>query len=248
MRQQRKTDQCTWKASVIDAAAGASARPTGRQASRDCLQPPHTVRHPPFRLRSHARPHPRRPAEHRRTGRPAGLRRLMARVQGSHRRHTSETPARPARRRARRLPGPGDLLRHPRRTLRGFAVATDQRPRPHGFVIGHGYGGRVDAGSDLPLPLPGSAAIPPAAPGPRNSACARASLPIPPGTSCTAADPVTPTSSATAWPACGAPRPPSWNACPPSTAGSACSAQASAATSGRSHCRGTTMCGVIRKG
>lgn len=121
-------------------------------------------------------------------------------------------------------------------------------PARNGFVIGHGYGGRVDAGSDLPLPLPGSAAIPPAAPGSRNSARARASLPIPPGTPCTASDPVTPTSSATAWPACGAPRPPSWNGCPLSTAGSACSAQASAATSGRSHCRGTTMCGVIRKG
>ncbi|MFJ3666969.1 acetylxylan esterase [Streptomyces sp. NPDC090106] len=35
----------------------------------------------------------------------------------------------------------------------------------HGFVIGHGYGGRTDTGTDLPLPLPGSAAIFPLAPG-----------------------------------------------------------------------------------
>ncbi|MEU9731762.1 acetylxylan esterase [Streptomyces sp. NPDC048002] len=35
----------------------------------------------------------------------------------------------------------------------------------HGFVIGHGYGGRTDTGTQLPLPLPGSAAILPLAPG-----------------------------------------------------------------------------------
>ncbi|MDQ1033977.1 cephalosporin-C deacetylase [Streptomyces sp. V3I8] len=34
-----------------------------------------------------------------------------------------------------------------------------------GFVVGHGYGGRHEAGADLPLPLPGSAAILPCAPG-----------------------------------------------------------------------------------
>ncbi|MFD6290085.1 acetylxylan esterase [Streptomyces sp. NPDC060205] len=39
------------------------------------------------------------------------------------------------------------------------------RPVQHGFVIGHGYGGRQDAGADLPLPLPRSAAILPVAPG-----------------------------------------------------------------------------------
>lgn len=38
-------------------------------------------------------------------------------------------------------------------------------PARHGFVIGHGYGGRADAGSELPLPVPGSAAILPLAPG-----------------------------------------------------------------------------------
>nr|WP_247706441.1 acetylxylan esterase [Streptomyces liliiviolaceus] len=38
-------------------------------------------------------------------------------------------------------------------------------PVRHGFVIGHGYGGRQDVGADLPLPLPESAAILPIAPG-----------------------------------------------------------------------------------
>ncbi|MGN9815225.1 acetylxylan esterase [Streptomyces sp. SD11] len=38
-------------------------------------------------------------------------------------------------------------------------------PVHHGFVIGHGYGGRHEAGADLPLPLPRSAAILPIAPG-----------------------------------------------------------------------------------
>ncbi|WP_328491921.1 acetylxylan esterase [Streptomyces sp. NBC_00414] len=38
-------------------------------------------------------------------------------------------------------------------------------PVRHGFVIGHGYGGRHEAGADLPLPLPESAAILPIAPG-----------------------------------------------------------------------------------
>ncbi len=32
-------------------------------------------------------------------------------------------------------------------------------PVRHGFVIGHGYGGRQDPGTDVPLPLPSSAAI-----------------------------------------------------------------------------------------
>ncbi|MGW6792038.1 hypothetical protein [Streptomyces chartreusis] len=41
---------------MIDAAARAFPRPTGRQASRDCLQSPHAVRRPPSRLRCHARP------------------------------------------------------------------------------------------------------------------------------------------------------------------------------------------------
>ncbi|MEU1472010.1 acetylxylan esterase [Streptomyces sp. NPDC005761] len=32
-------------------------------------------------------------------------------------------------------------------------------PVRHGFVVGHGYGGRQEAGPDVPLPLPSSAAI-----------------------------------------------------------------------------------------
>ncbi|MFJ5177383.1 acetylxylan esterase [Streptomyces griseoviridis] len=45
-----------------------------------------------------------------------------------------------------------------------LALPVEGRAR-HGFVIGHGYGGRADVGAELPLPLPGSAAILPIAPG-----------------------------------------------------------------------------------
>lgn len=40
-----------------------------------------------------------------------------------------------------------------------LALPADGRPARHGFVIGHGYGGRDTAGDALPLPLPGSAAL-----------------------------------------------------------------------------------------
>ncbi|WP_203961011.1 acetylxylan esterase [Actinocatenispora thailandica] len=43
--------------------------------------------------------------------------------------------------------------------LGGWAVLPDERPARHGFVVGHGYGGRAAARS--PLPLPCSAAIQP---------------------------------------------------------------------------------------
>ncbi|OKJ78005.1 acetylxylan esterase [Streptomyces sp. CB02460] len=41
----------------------------------------------------------------------------------------------------------------------GGWLALPVEPVRHGFVIGHGYGGRAEPGPDLPLPLPGSAAI-----------------------------------------------------------------------------------------
>ncbi|MFJ8975588.1 acetylxylan esterase [Streptomyces sp. NPDC102282] len=43
--------------------------------------------------------------------------------------------------------------------LGGWLALPVEGPAEHGFVIGHGYGGRQSAGSDVPLPLPGSAAI-----------------------------------------------------------------------------------------
>ncbi|MFD7862316.1 acetylxylan esterase [Streptomyces sp. NPDC059783] len=39
------------------------------------------------------------------------------------------------------------------------ALPLEAGPVRHGFVIGHGYGGRQDPGPEVPLPLPGSAAI-----------------------------------------------------------------------------------------
>ncbi|MFB7560569.1 acetylxylan esterase [Streptomyces brevispora] len=39
-----------------------------------------------------------------------------------------------------------------------LALPSDGAAR-HGFVIGHGYGGRQEPGPDVPLPLPGAAAI-----------------------------------------------------------------------------------------
>ncbi|WNI29495.1 acetylxylan esterase [Streptomyces sp. ITFR-6] len=43
--------------------------------------------------------------------------------------------------------------------LGGWLVLPADGPVRHGFVIGHGYGGRQEPGPDVPLPLPGSAAI-----------------------------------------------------------------------------------------
>ncbi|MEV0842580.1 acetylxylan esterase [Actinocatenispora sera] len=43
--------------------------------------------------------------------------------------------------------------------LGGWVVLPDEEPARHGFVVGHGYGGRATAG--LPLPLPRAAAIQP---------------------------------------------------------------------------------------
>ncbi|MGW4233565.1 acetylxylan esterase [Streptomyces sp. NPDC004980] len=43
--------------------------------------------------------------------------------------------------------------------LGGWLALPVDGPAEHGFVIGHGYGGRQEAGPDVPLPLPGSAAI-----------------------------------------------------------------------------------------
>ncbi|OMI35206.1 acetylxylan esterase [Streptomyces sparsogenes] len=40
-----------------------------------------------------------------------------------------------------------------------LVLPADGAPVRHGFVIGHGYGGRDQAGPDVPLPLPASAAI-----------------------------------------------------------------------------------------
>ncbi|MFF5333032.1 acetylxylan esterase [Streptomyces sp. NPDC013181] len=42
--------------------------------------------------------------------------------------------------------------------LGGWLVLPDG-PVRHGFVVGHGYGGRAEPGRDVPLPLPASAAI-----------------------------------------------------------------------------------------
>lgn len=41
----------------------------------------------------------------------------------------------------------------------GGWLALPAEPVSHGFVIGHGYGGRAEPGLDVPLPLPRSAAI-----------------------------------------------------------------------------------------
>lgn len=43
--------------------------------------------------------------------------------------------------------------------LGGWLVLPAEGPAEHGFVIGHGYGGRQEAGADVPLPLPRSAAL-----------------------------------------------------------------------------------------
>ncbi|MGY0018432.1 acetylxylan esterase [Streptomyces sp. YJ-C3] len=43
--------------------------------------------------------------------------------------------------------------------LGGWLVLPVEGPVEHGFVIGHGYGGRDAAGPDVPLPLPRAAAI-----------------------------------------------------------------------------------------
>ncbi|MFE3825117.1 acetylxylan esterase [Streptomyces sp. NPDC059092] len=43
--------------------------------------------------------------------------------------------------------------------LGGWLVLPGDGPAEHGFVIGHGYGGRQDTGDAVPLPLPRSAAI-----------------------------------------------------------------------------------------
>lgn len=43
--------------------------------------------------------------------------------------------------------------------LGGWAVLPDEQPARHGFVVGHGYGGRTAA--RMPLPLPQAAAIQP---------------------------------------------------------------------------------------
>lgn len=40
-----------------------------------------------------------------------------------------------------------------------LALPVEAEPVRHGFVIGHGYGGREAPGPDVPLPLPSSAAI-----------------------------------------------------------------------------------------
>ncbi|RPK58896.1 Acetyl xylan esterase (AXE1) [Streptomyces sp. ADI96-02] len=41
----------------------------------------------------------------------------------------------------------------------GRLVLPADRPVRYGFVVGHGYGGRREPGPDVPLPLPGAAAI-----------------------------------------------------------------------------------------
>ncbi|WP_406454371.1 acetylxylan esterase [Streptomyces sp. NBC_00876] len=41
----------------------------------------------------------------------------------------------------------------------GWLALPVEEPVRHGFVIGHGYGGRQSPGPDVPLPLPSSAAI-----------------------------------------------------------------------------------------
>ncbi|MEU8625151.1 acetylxylan esterase [Streptomyces sp. NPDC048669] len=43
--------------------------------------------------------------------------------------------------------------------LGGWLALPADGPARHGFVIGHGYGGRQEPGSAVPLPLPGAAAI-----------------------------------------------------------------------------------------
>lgn len=43
--------------------------------------------------------------------------------------------------------------------LGGWLVLPADGPAEHGFVVGHGYGGRQDPGTDVPLPLPRSAAV-----------------------------------------------------------------------------------------
>ncbi|MEV6106494.1 acetylxylan esterase [Streptomyces sp. NPDC051940] len=43
--------------------------------------------------------------------------------------------------------------------LGGWLALPADGPAEHGFVIGHGYGGRGEPGPDMPLPLPRSAAI-----------------------------------------------------------------------------------------
>ncbi|MEI7030681.1 acetylxylan esterase [Streptomyces pratensis] len=49
--------------------------------------------------------------------------------------------------------------------LGGWLALPAEGPVRHGFVVGHGYGGRQGPGRDLPPPLPGSAAILPCARG-----------------------------------------------------------------------------------
>ncbi|MEV7422903.1 MULTISPECIES: acetylxylan esterase [unclassified Streptomyces] len=43
--------------------------------------------------------------------------------------------------------------------LGGWLALPAEGAAEHGFVIGHGYGGRREPGPDIPLPLPGAAAI-----------------------------------------------------------------------------------------
>ncbi|MFI5753650.1 acetylxylan esterase [Streptomyces sp. NPDC051569] len=43
--------------------------------------------------------------------------------------------------------------------LGGWLVLPADGPAEHGFVVGHGYGGRQEPGPEVPLPLPRSAAI-----------------------------------------------------------------------------------------
>ncbi|MFE4060014.1 acetylxylan esterase [Streptomyces sp. NPDC059096] len=43
--------------------------------------------------------------------------------------------------------------------LGGWLVLPAEGPAEHGFVVGHGYGGRQDTGDAVPLPLPRSAAL-----------------------------------------------------------------------------------------
>ncbi|QEU92060.1 acetylxylan esterase [Streptomyces kanamyceticus] len=53
----------------------------------------------------------------------------------------------------------------------GWLVLPDDGPVEHGFVIGHGYGGRDQPGPDVPLPLPRSAALLPCVRGMETRGC-----------------------------------------------------------------------------